>query len=348
MLALFLLLAAQGAALAHPQRFNFELFRVNRQIRGHVLDFTNNHYRDHRLFSPALCGKRDLYVYLPPCYDPHKQYPLIVWLHGFAQDESSFLHDAVKPIDRAISDGCMPPCIIAAPDGSLHGIRSIFTAGSFFLNTKAGRFEDYLMVDVWNFLMANFPIRPEPEAHALVGASMGGGAAFNKALKFPDRFKIAVGIFPPVNIRWLDCRGRYMANFDPCCWGWRTDFSRSCETIGRFYGVINVPLGRVVNPLYGRCNPHTAALVSQENPIELLDYRDIKEGQVDLYIAYGGKDQFNIDAQAESFLFRARERGITVGVGYDPEGKHDVATALRLMPGIFEWLAPRLAPYAPK
>src|SRR5262249_16071574 len=151
-----------------------------------------------------------------------------------------------KPIDRAIVAGCLPPCIVAAPDGSLRGVRSYLSAGSFFLNTKAGRFEDFLLVDVWNFLVENFPIRPEPEAHVLLGASMGGWAAFNKVFKYPDRFRVAVGIFPPLNLRWVDCHCRYMANFDPCCWGWRTDFSRSCETIGRFYCVIHIPLGRVI------------------------------------------------------------------------------------------------------
>src|SRR5262249_53295287 len=151
----------------------------------------------------ALCEKRDLYVYLPPCFDASKQYPLMIWLHGFAQDESSFLNDVVRPLDQAIASGCLPPCIVAAPDGSLHGVRSYISAGSFFLNTKAGRFEDYLLVDVWNFLIENFPIRPEPEAHVLIGASMGGAAAFNQTLKNSDRFKVAVGIFPPLNVRWV-------------------------------------------------------------------------------------------------------------------------------------------------
>ena len=34
------------------------------------------------------------------------------------------------------------------------------------------------MTDVWNFLTTSFPILPEREAHALVGPSMGGSAAF--------------------------------------------------------------------------------------------------------------------------------------------------------------------------
>jgi hypothetical protein len=66
-----------------------------------------------------------------------------------------------------------------------------------------------------------------------------------------------------------------------------------------------------------------------------------------MYIAYGLRDQFNIDAQVESFLYRARELGLTVGVGYDPKGHHNTHTALRLLPGVLEWLKPRLAPFNP-
>ena len=122
--------------------------------------------------------------------------PIMLWLHGVAQDETSFLHEVVRPLDQAIANGLLPPLIIAAPDGSLRGISGLFSAGSFYLNTPAGRFEDYLMVDVWNFLVENFPIRPEREAHVIAGASMGGGAAFNKGFKYPERFGIAVGFFP--------------------------------------------------------------------------------------------------------------------------------------------------------
>src|SRR5262249_28551626 len=129
---------------------------------------------------------------------------------------------------------------------------------------------------------------------------------------------------------------------------WREDFSRGHEVVGRFYGVITVRLRTVINPLYGRHNPDTLALVSANNPIELLDRLDVKPGEVEMYVGYAGKDQFNLDAQAESFLYRAGQKGLEVGVGYEPKGKHDVKTGLKLLPGLIEWLRPRLAPYSPK
>jgi S-formylglutathione hydrolase FrmB len=335
---------AESCVLPRP----FELDRLNRQLAGHVVDYTHNHGRNNALWSQALGERRDLYVYLPPGFDPCKQYPLIIYLHAWAQDEHSFVTTAVRPLDDAIRTGRLPPAIIAAPDGSLDGVEGRLSAGSFFLNTPVGgRFEDYLMQDVWDFLMANYPIRPERDAHLIAGVSMGGGAAFHTAIKYPDRFGSVLAFIPPLNPRWEDCHGRYMANFDPNCWTWRTDFDRGHMVVGRFYGFITIRQRRVVFPIYGRNNPDTAALVSQENPIEMLDAYDVHDGDFAMYIAYAGRDQFNCDAQVESFLYRACQRGIHVEVDYDPFGHHDTATVLRMAPRAFDWMAQRLAAYAP-
>jgi pimeloyl-ACP methyl ester carboxylesterase len=345
-MAVLLLGLAAHPARAHILRNRPALDRTNQRLHGRVLDYTRNHGADRRIWSPALGQWRDMYVYLPPGFDPRLRYPLILFLHGFAQDETLFLKEVAGPLDEAMSDGRLPPAIIAAPDGSLRGLDCFLAAGSFFLNSKAGAFEDYLMVDVWNFLFDHFPLRPEAEAHVLLGVSMGGAAAFNKAIKYPDRVRVAVGIYPPLNLRWMDCHGRYMANFDPCCWGWRTDF-RSHEVVGRFYGVITIRLREMLYPLYGRSNPETLRHVIRDNPIEMLDAYDVRPGRLELYVAYGGRDQFNIDAQVESFLYRARQRCLDVGVGYDPEGRHDRATVMKLYPGVLAWLRPRLEPYGP-
>jgi S-formylglutathione hydrolase FrmB len=326
-----------------------ELDRINRRLAGQVLDFTRHHGRDRRIWSEALQEKRELYVYLPPHFDPKKQYPLIFWLHGFAQDEHSFLEYVVEPLDQAMASGKLPPAIVVAPDGSLSGRASItfLSAGSFFVNSKAGNFEDYLMVDVWDFLFQHFPIRPEREAHVMAGVSMGGGAAFHSAIKYRDRVGVAVAFMPPLNTRWEDCHGRYMSDFDPDCWGWRTDFSRGHEVVGRFYGVVTIRLKRVFDPLYDRRDPMETVKISEENPVEMLERYDIKPGELEMCVAYGRKDQFNLAAQVESFLYVAEQRRLCVHVCCDPKGKHDFPTAERLFPCVLKWLAPRLEPYAP-
>ncbi len=344
-LTVVLLLVSGSRATAHVLPKPFKLVRTNQKLHGCVVDHTKNHGHDNSIWSPALEQKRDLYVYLPPGFDCNKKYPFILWLHGFSQDEESFLDDVIPHLDKAIACGQLPPTIIAAPDGSFRGVSSLLSTGSFFLNTpRGGDFEHYLMIDVWDFLMRNYPILPEPEAHVIAGVSMGGGAAFNKAIKHPDKFKSVLGMFPPVNVRWLDCHGKYMRPFDPDCWGWRTDFSRRIEVVGSF-SLLKIRQAKIVGPLYGVRNRDTVDHVARENPIEMLDEYDVREGRLAMYIAYGGKDEFNITAQVESFLYRARERGLTVHVGYDPEGHHDRATAKKLMPGALEFLAQRLAAY---
>ena len=57
------------------------LDRVNSRLAGHVVDYTNNHGSDRRIFSPILGMPRDLYVYLPPGYDPGCAYPLVLFFH---------------------------------------------------------------------------------------------------------------------------------------------------------------------------------------------------------------------------------------------------------------------------
>ena len=321
-----------------------ELDRVNRCIHGQVLDFTHNHGKDRRIWSPALCEKRDLYVYLPPNFDPAKRYPFAIFLHGAGLDESLFLRSMVRDLDRAIADGRLPPAIVAAPDGSLKGRPSFFNIASFFANSDAGRYEDFLMIDVWNFMMETFPIRPEREAHSLIGASMGGSAAFTQAIKHRDKIKIAVGFMPALNLRWVDCHGHYDAPFNPDCWGWR-DKLHPLEVIGRPAG-LKIRFHNLYGAMIGH-GPDALIKLARFNPVEVMVQHDLKPGELDLYAAYGGKDEFNIPAQVESFLYVAKERGIAVGVGFDPEGRHNEESARRLLPAAIEWIAPRVAPYAP-
>src|SRR5579859_7484884 len=114
-------------------RHQFE--RVNRVLCGQLIDFTHNHGADRRIWSPALCEHRDLYVYLPPGFDPSKKYPLAIFLHGAIQDEKFFLQAPVQAFDDAIAKGLLPPVIIAVPDGSLRGRATLHKPAMFWTNS---------------------------------------------------------------------------------------------------------------------------------------------------------------------------------------------------------------------
>lgn len=347
---LFALVLGTTVLLASPgQGFvgHHSLKRVQRHLAGSIVDHTSNHGRDRRIWSNALCEKRDLYVYLPPCFDVDKRYPLMIWMHGIDTDEKGFLSQALPDIDQAMACGKLPPFIIAIPDGTLRGHPGWFQSHSGFINSRAGAFGDYLVQDVYGFLVNNYPIRPEREAHVLGGVSLGGAAAFHHAIKHKDHFGVAVGVFPPLNLRWLDCHGRYFGKFDPGCWGWRTNYHLGLESVGKFYGgLVRVPFCRLVHPLYGH-GPKVVAQISRDNPIELLENSGLKDGDVAMLVASVGRDEFNIDAQVDSFLYRAHQLGLGVDLLYNAKGRHNLASARSFLPEIEDWISQRLAPYNP-
>jgi S-formylglutathione hydrolase FrmB len=324
------------------------LDRVNSRIQGRVVDYTHNHGQDLRIFSKALQKPQDMYVYLPPSYDAGKRYPLLILLHGVLEDERGFLKHGVEPLDQAIACGIVPPLIVAIPDGSLEGTNhhlnpNSMSAGSFFINGPAGNYQDWIVNDVWEFMTTNYPIRPERAAHVIAGGSMGGFGAYNIALKHRDRFQIVMGILPALNLRYIDkykqhCR----VKFDPGRWGWRDTPADPNEIIGAFAGgLILVKMKDVIFPAFG-AGWEGLQRASEENPIELVERLNLKDGELDMYVGYAGRDEFHLDAQAESFIFYCQTKGIKLTVYYDAHGNHSERTAARMAPNLLMWLGERL------
>lgn len=319
-----------------------------KNLSGKLVDHTANHGTDRRIWSRSLYQRRDMYVYIPPKFSPCHRYPVMIWFHDFYQDEQEFLR-YVKIIDDMIVANKLPPIIIAAPDGSFKGEPDPLHAGSFFINSKAGYYGDFVLQDVWDYLTANYPICEDRCAHVLAGVGMGGFAAYNHGIKNRNAFGTVMGIMPVVNWRWMDQKGNYHAQFTPYDWGWRMDLSRRD---GRdIIAVLNqhvrtVKLKHWIEPLYG-LGMEAIPPMSADNPIELLERACVRPGELNMYIGYTGKDEFNIDAQVESFVYAARFKGLEVGVGYNAHGHHQVVTAKKLLPGALKWLAPKLAPFNP-
>jgi S-formylglutathione hydrolase FrmB len=347
-LALVLLAVSSQAALATGWRKDSsELKALNKRIAGEVVDHTANHGCDNRMWSQFLYQRRDLYVYLPPNFQKCERYPLIIWMHGLFQDERSFLRDVVPALDRAIQEGCMPPVIVAAPDGTVKGEDGPHSVGGFWVNSTAGDFEDLITQDLWLFLTRHYPIHEDRKARAFAGYSMGGFGAYYLGIRYRNCVGIAAGISPPLNPRWADKHGNPFANFDPKEWGWRTEFMPH-QKVGRLvHGAPPLRMKHVLDPLFGS-GPAAVQAISEVNPIEMIDRYGVGPCELDMYVAYGKRDPFNIDAEVESFVYLARDRGLTVTVDCDPKGKHSVHEMRDFVPCLLRWLAPRLAPYSPR
>ena len=193
------------------------------------------------------------------------------------------------------------------------------------------------MCDVWNYLHENFSIRSDREGHSITGVSMGGGAAIGLAIKYKDRFKTAVGLMPLVNIRYVDCQGRSRSDFRPECSAMRERFN-GAEALGK-RRIFTLRFNTLFSPLYGQGEKAICGM-SEINPMEIMEREDLRNGEPQPCTASAysaARTRFNIAAQVESFLYRARQRGIDVTVDYDPDGRHDLATGLRMFPRAVAW-----------
>jgi len=129
--------AGSSPATQGQGKDEFDIIRLGRQLKGRIVDHTQNHGQDNRIWSKALYQWRDLYIYLPPGYTRNERYPIMIFLHPFAMDERAFL-SVVEYLDEQIACGKLPPMIVAAPDGSIDGEGCLLRPGSFFHQLQRG------------------------------------------------------------------------------------------------------------------------------------------------------------------------------------------------------------------
>jgi S-formylglutathione hydrolase FrmB len=340
------LIVLAGALPAHGQFRNFVNLKIlNHRLAGTVVDYTHNHGADHRIFSPILGLKRDMYVYLPPGYCPERAYPLVVYLHMAYVDEHSLVGSRhIHEIDQMMQSGQFPAAIIAMPDGLIDGENRINGPHSLYMNGKYGRFEDHLIQEVVPFLMTQFSVRPEVEAHALVGASGGGFAAVSLAMRYPQLFGAVANIGGPLNLRYTTASGNSRENFNPATFRWKTTYDPE-ETAGVFYlGLKRVPAKKYIGPVFGDDPAAVPGRIIAVNPADLLFTADPQPGQPAIYVNFAGKDNWNIDAEDESFLWLAGQRGLPVDSFRAANARHNLPYFNRNHPRAFLWLAGHLLP----
>lgn len=323
-----------------------DLDRINRRLAGHVVDGTHNHGADRREFSPILGQPRDLYVYLPPGYTPRKAYPLIVYLHMAYVDEHALLgFRQVETLDQMILRGEVPPVIVACPDGTIDGRNAFRSPHSLFVNGIHGRFEDHILYEVLPSLTRRYSIRPERQAHAVMGASAGGYGAMSLAIRHRDVFGAGAAVAGPLNLRYSNIDDDYREDFDPATYRWRTHYDPN-QVVGLFYfGLGRVPARRYITPVFGE-PPGVEARLARTNPADVLFSSGLRPGESALYVDYPGRDNWNFDAQAESFLWLAAGRGLAVDAFRDPPATHTLPYFRRAHPRAYRWLGCHLLPPA--
>ncbi len=331
---LFWLSTAQSQA--QIQQFA-NIHRLNRQLAGHVDDYTKNHCRFRRIKSELLGARRDLYVYTPPGYCRRRSYPLVLWLHGAFGDEHAFFRSAqIKHLDQQIRCGHLPPMIVVCPDGTCTGRNFITTKHSFFVNSeRCGCFEDYLMNEIMPFVVGRYSIAPDRNRRAVVGVSGGGMGAMNLAIRYRECFGSVATLSGALNLRYYNTCQDYARDFDPLTFRWREQWDAK-ESIGKM-GPLSLKAGTFITPVFGddQC---TLDRIKRDNPADVLLRSDVGPGQLNMLVSYGCKDEFNFDSQGASFVWLARQMGLDVDVMTDPEGEHGKDFFLPMQSRVYEWL----------
>jgi S-formylglutathione hydrolase FrmB len=333
------ILIASASLPAEGQVFNkVNLDRLNRRLCGRVVDYTSNHGEDRRICSPILGRKRDLYVYLPPGYDPKLAYPMVLYLHTAQIDEHTLIGPGViEVLDEMTARGEFPPAIVACPDGSYEGENRLRDHHSLYVNGLGGRFEDHLIREV----------RPERQAHAVFGTSAGGYGGMGLALKHRDAFGAVATLGGPLNMRYDTCNHDIREDFDPRTYRWKTTYDPDEVASVFYFGLGRSRAKKYLGPVYGE-GPEVIAKVVRDNPADLLFTTDLQPGELALYANYPAKDNWNFDAQDQSFAWLAAQKGVEVTLVAVPRARHTLRYFRSQQRPAFEWLARHILPPAPR
>jgi S-formylglutathione hydrolase FrmB len=137
-------------------------------------------------------------VYLPPNYDPNKNYPIIYLLHGFGGDYRTYVYfNGVHEIlDYLISTGQIEPVIVVMPDG-----RNL-VGGSFYTNSRFydpasggyaplvafGDYETYIVDSLISQIERRYGGLRYRTKRGIMGLSMGSYGSAKLWLKHTDKF----------------------------------------------------------------------------------------------------------------------------------------------------------------
>lgn len=129
-----------------------------------------------RLESKAWKDVRDIHVYLPAEYKPHKRYPLLLCHDG---DDYRKYAGIRKVLDNLIHRHEVAPLIIA------------FTSGSPARNVEYGanpRQAEFLVEEVLPAVASRYALQEGPEHRGLMGASFGAVSSLYTAWTYPGKF----------------------------------------------------------------------------------------------------------------------------------------------------------------
>lgn len=125
-------------------------------------------------------------IWLPGGYDSKKTYPFLYLLHGYGDDNNSWIQKGGADIiaNKYLKEDGVP-MVIVMPDG----------LQDFYV----GDFEDYMFKELMPFLEETYHCNGK---RALAGLSMGGWGTLYYGLKYPTMFTYGYAMSPATSLSW--------------------------------------------------------------------------------------------------------------------------------------------------
>ena len=145
-----------------------------------------------KVHSAAMAGNlagepvdRDVIVTLPPSYgkDKNRRYPVLYFLHGFAQSAQSMFDFMHLPEAEDAGAKAGIEFIIVMPDANSK------LGGTMYSNSvTTGDAEAFIGRDLVSYVDSHYRTIAKRESRGLVGHSMGGYGAWKIAMRFPEQW----------------------------------------------------------------------------------------------------------------------------------------------------------------
>ena len=134
--------------------------------------------------SPALGGRGDVTLFVPPGSEGGESLPLILLLHGVYGSHWawSLKGGAHRTALKLIGQGLIGPVVIAMPSDGLWG------DGSGYLPHRSADYEGWIVEDVVGCVTELLPCLSERSKLFIAGLSMGGYGALRLGAKYAHKF----------------------------------------------------------------------------------------------------------------------------------------------------------------
>ena len=214
--------------------------------------------------SESLGAQARYSVFLPPSFskDSARTYPVIYFLHGLNNDETSWTVERYGGIQNTIEELILskkvPEFIMVHPRGD----------NSFYCNHIDGsmRYEDLVTQELIPYMETHYRARKGRRNRAIAGTSMGGYGALKIAMKYPDRYAAVVGQSPII-----------FPGAGPL------ELSEEAKS-SRFYSFFV----NMLKPIFG--DPLRKDVWDANNPLVLAKSREIQD--LKIYFDYGTDDRY--------------------------------------------------------